>query len=271
MNNKNTVAIVGAGDHEMESICSLLKKHNIAIAYALNENGFRVNAKQAYSSTKAIIADSIKNIDSGLIFNAEDWENILFVECTQKDLPRVLVADHHNEGDPGFGKDYNHYWEASSLGQVCNILNEKECSSKRLVAAADHCLTDAYAGRCVGVDPDELFYARAAWKAKYLGITQSEALKLILAAEEVVKNAYCEKENAAIFTDTNSLPKFLPEAAAKLGVPIMYNDFLDGGIVKQMAKGFSEKDIEKLMSKWSSLGYEVYGNPKRGYAGSYIK
>lgn len=49
------------------------------------------------------------------------------------------------------------YWEASLLGQFFALgLSGEPTQDERLLAAADYCLTAAYAGKCPGIDPEDL-------------------------------------------------------------------------------------------------------------------
>ena len=44
------------------------------------------------------------------------------------------------------------YWEASSLGQICNRLGVERTQRLNYIAAADHCLLPAYHEQCPEVD-----------------------------------------------------------------------------------------------------------------------
>jgi hypothetical protein len=106
-----------------------------------------------------------------------------------------VIIDHHNPGDPGYGRSPAEFLPASSIGQVIAILGDDRIAINRhtlsaespqdlylvpagaladdsdpawclgtgfvptdivLTAAADHCLDAARRGECPGVDPDDL-------------------------------------------------------------------------------------------------------------------
>lgn len=89
----------------------------------------------------------------------------------------VYRIDHDRPGDADnptlFGQPPSEYFYASSLGQVYGLIGLRRDSAPvehRFIAAADHCLPDAYQGRCPSVHPQEF----AQWRVQ----TLSAALRL---------------------------------------------------------------------------------------------
>lgn len=86
----------------------------------------------------------------------EDGMILVMVECNPPPVwdgiaHEVLVIDHHAP-HPNSTRPPEEYWEASSLGQVCDLLDIKPTHELLAQAAADHCLAAAFAGQCPGVD-----------------------------------------------------------------------------------------------------------------------
>jgi hypothetical protein len=89
----------------------------------------------------------------------EAWERLLGSDG-------VVLVDHHNPGDTGFGAPPERALEASSLGQVIawidamvaseGILVPGMTAEERLTAAMDHCLGAAAAGLVPGVSRESV-------------------------------------------------------------------------------------------------------------------
>ncbi len=135
--------ILGAKDPEMEGMEKLLKEngHQYAVATI---SGVRVNAGNTYSADAVLVPDGytpvvIETEPS----NFEDWSE------------KVRI-DHHRPGDFGYDLGYDRYFEASSLGQLCKLLNIAPSQEHLVLTAMDHCFTDALMGKCEGVSKDEV-------------------------------------------------------------------------------------------------------------------
>lgn len=188
--------------------------------------------------------------------------------CRSTRQPPALTTT--TPGDPGYAKGPGEYFEGSSLGQVLAMLEMEPDETQRLLAAADHCLTAAYQGECPDIDPDELLFQRAAWRAKMSGRTLSDVIDGILDAAQRVKRHYDSEFGESVFLDPTEVPLDLPEGAAYAGRPVRYRALLPGGDLKEMLKGASPPHIERFMDAHAAAGRRVYGNPYRGYAGSYL-
>lgn len=95
--------LLGAKDPEMDLIEEIARKLAWEYNYA-QKDGLRVNPGNAYDAN---------NIGRDMIL----------VECSGKDLTGRKI-DHHNPGDPGFGKDTKQFFPASSLGQIVGLAYE---------------------------------------------------------------------------------------------------------------------------------------------------
>ena len=268
--------VLGAGDPEMERIEALLIKAGEVVVHATapgrDGRPARVHPGNAYGA----LAPSV----------LPGTETVILVECECDGLRdgddppwRVVVVDHHRPGDPGFGCPPAGFLAASSVGQVVARLAAEGLLAGWVVcvaqdaqgrtactaippdlvyaAAADHCLTAAYAAQCPGVNPGRL----AAWRDAVRASFQKRPVAAVQAdreaAEAVLRDApqialgvpphACAPEckwgercgggpdslaagDAAgcpppvLVRDVRALGAVpeLPEAAARLGVAVVY-------------------------------------------------
>lgn len=234
----------------------------------------------------------------------DPWDEIIAVECS----PTTRVTrriDHHRPGDAGFGASPEEFFHASSLGQVISelaklsLLPWTDGVTPRclvLTAAADHCLGHAYAGRCPGVDPDELMHWRVESRAKFQGRSADEILADIAAAKVALEDADdvgllpidstgtcrgCGRRTRGDDLDYCACPKVadmrgahvpeLPEAGIRYGIAYVA-DCLPGpdGRRKVVCSGTAEVIRAFLTSFVQCDGLvDPYGDPARGFAGAY--
>lgn len=257
--------ILGAVDPEMREIERVLSRHGHPVAWA-------AAGGQKCTSATAYDADSAMRIERGkhqaqLILPGQP---VAFVECAVRQITPALRIDHHNPGDAGFDCGPRDYLRGSSLGQLLSLLHLEPDPTQRLLAAADHCLTAAYQGACPGVDPDELLFMRASWQAKMTYRSFGLVMSSILEAARLVRERYDPHVGAALFLDPTLTVPDLPEGAARAGMPVRYRSMEPNGLVKEMLKGASPDAITSFMNENHMLGRRVYGNPYRGYAGTYL-
>jgi hypothetical protein len=120
------------------------------------------------------------------------------------------------------------------------------------------------------VDPGELLFLRASWQAKMSGRSLSDVVEGILDAAKRVKRHWDSELGESRFFDPNQIPRDLPEGAAYAGMPVRYRALLPDGVLKEMIKGAAPGHIERFMGEHEAAGRHTYGNPYRGYAGSYF-
>lgn len=77
-------------------------------------------------------------------------------------------CDHHRPGDLGFGLPPELAVEASSIGQFAALLGVELSERERIIAACDHALAAAYAGRVPGVSAEAVREHRRGAKAAWL-------------------------------------------------------------------------------------------------------
>jgi len=264
--DNEAVFVLGAQDPEMREIARVLK--NLARRYH-----HAAKDAQPVTTRNAYAAEAVVNLTRGGNFTEAlllPHAPLVFVECTLTGREPIARVDHHHPGDPGYDKSPQHYLEGSSLGQALRLLELVATDTQRLIAAADHCLTAAYRGMCPGIDPKELLFMRASWRAKASGRTLSDVIEGILHAAKQVRLYYDSEYGESLFLDPTVIPADLAEGAAYAGHPIRYREFFRNGDLKEMLKGASPEHIERFMAMHREEGREVYGNPHRGYAGAYL-
>lgn len=179
------VFVLGAKDPEMNRIETILEENKQDYVYA-SIDGKRCHPGNSYSANNVLSADEIIFIECSSINN--------YGENTKK-----VYLDHHKKGDYGYDLDYRFFLSASSLGQLIKYLIENNIYKSKtrdfyvrksmqgfmffrdenswyfkksereyvkikeidvLIAAADHSLSEAYKGLCVGVDKNKLIKER---------------------------------------------------------------------------------------------------------------
>lgn len=257
------VWLLGAADPEMQTIESLLKVNGRHVAYALNANGERVRPDEAYTAyTKDELVNQIATTGRGTIF---------LVECRLVNYNGGTIIDHHNPGDPGYGKPPKEFLEASSIGQVLRVLNKEPTPDILLIAAADHCLGAAYKGLCPGVNPDELMKWRVVSRAAYQKKKPAAIMTAIESARATLRAAPLIQLTAGISVrDMRGIdaPE-LPEAAAREGTCFV-SSIPYKGRTKYVCQSGSVEEIEAFIEWAKKNGLEnIYGDPTRGFAGGY--
>jgi hypothetical protein len=263
--DKDCTFILGSQDPEMREIERVVDSEGYASLHAAR-GSHRANPRTAYE------ADSVLRVAHGRALRPAvllPKTPVVFVECFLRGYEPVLRVDHHNPGDPGFGAGPERYMEGSSLGQVLALLGREPTQTQRLLAAGDHCLTAAYQGACKGVDPGDLLELRASWQALVGRRTLSDVIGGILDAAERVRANHVGELGESRFLDPTDVPRDLPEGAAYAGIPVRYRALLPDGVMKEMFKGGTPAAIERFMEEHRAAGRVVYGNPYRGYAGTY--
>lgn len=263
----DTLVVLGAQDPEMRAIEAALSQADIQFAYAA-VGPTRCGAGSAYAADSVIRIDRNGRVSPALVLPSQP---LVFVECRLNQFPFVGRIDHHHEGDPGFACSPADYLSGSSLGQTLQALGQTPDSTQRLLCAADHCLTAAYQGLCPGVDPDELLFMRAAWRALLSKQPLDHVIGLILDSAKRIEDRFDPSAGEAVFLDPTETPAELPEGAAYAGLPVRYRTLSgQGGHQKECLKGASSPRIQAFIDQHRAAGRRAYGNPHRGYAGVYL-
>jgi len=260
-----TTFVLGAQDPEMREIERIVQDAGLVCLHAASD-GRRCTPQVAYE------ADGVVRLGSdGMARQAVLRPTVpaVWVECRIAGREPLLRVDHHHPGDPGYTAAPEDYLIGSSLGQVLALLDREPTETQRLLAASDHCLTAAYQGRCPGVDPHELLFLRASWKAHITQRTLTDVMAGILDAAGRVRRHLDTACGESRFLDPTRVPAELAEGAAYAGVPVRYRAMMPDGQIKEMFKGGTPEAIEAFLAEHRAAGREVYGNPHRGYGGAY--
>jgi hypothetical protein len=266
MIDKDWLFVLGAQDPEMREIERVLKRADRRFAHAA-KTGTRCSARNAYEADSVALVGADQRVRPVVLAPVQP---AVMVECGLPGHPPVLRVDHHHPGDPGYERAAHAYLEGSSLGQVLGLLEMEASETQRLLAAGDHCLTAAYQGLCPGVDPNELLFLRAAWRAKISGRSLGDVVEGILQAAKLVRRHLHGDRLESVFLDPTEVPADLPEGAAYAGCAVRYRALDLRGELKEMLKGADPARIEAFMREHQAAGRKVYGNPHRGYAGAYL-
>lgn len=247
------IFILGAPDPEMEEIERVVRACGHEVRYALQRQT-RVRAESAYR------ADSLSA-------PMPKGSTLIFVECEVLGLTCDVLVDHHRPGDPGYGRPPATYLESSSLGQTLKYLELEATEQQRIIAAADHCPTQAYQGNCPGVSPQALLKWRTESRAARRGVTPAEMDANILTAKGILESAERIAVGDCTLPWVNDRKGEITEASARFNLPFTYAEPLNDGRTKMGIMGAKPSVIEFWMRECGLTN--VYGDPARGYAGGY--
>jgi hypothetical protein len=184
-----TVFVLGAMDPEMREIEEVVNAYlddriergeSGGVLYAAKD-GASVAPSTAYKANGLVRKDGQPAEMPG------DVTRVVTVECGVQGLKAHVRVDHHNPGDVGFGFGPEKFWEGSSLGQICELLEVEPTIEQRIAAAADHCLNHAYQGKCPGIDPSALRAWRVKSRSAYQGVEPEVVEKAVAEAIETIK------------------------------------------------------------------------------------
>lgn len=255
-NTENYFFVLGAPDHECQEIRRICEVEGFAWAHA-TVGGSIVRSYEAYRATGISQLRPSGNVKP------------IFVECTVLGLPCHDIIDHHQPGDPGFGKEPHDYLDGSSLGQFLKLVGLTATAEQRVIAAADHCLTSAYQGRCPGVDPADLKAWREKTRSLARGITPENLRQQIDAALECLKAApRLNVHGVDVAWFEGELPNEASEASARAAHPYAYVKRQEDGRYKSSIRSAPAQAVEFWMERCGLKN--TYGDPQRGFAGGYF-
>lgn len=247
--------VLGAPDHEMQEIERVCKEEHIPYAYA-TVKGYMAHSYDAYKADGV----STKTVPPGA--------KVVFVECAVLGLRCDDIIDHHQEGDPGFGKPPQEFYSGSSLGQFLTLIGKEPTQRQRVIAAADHCLTAAYQGLCPDITPEEVKAFREATRSKARSLPTSELQRQIDEATKQLQAApKVEVAGVPVAWFESEPPNETSEASARIAMPYMYVRKQEDGRMKAGIRSAPAKVVDFWIRN-CGLG-NVYGDPQRGFAGGY--
>lgn len=300
---KNILFVLGAEDPEMLKIEEILNL--MEYRYILSENNNKRScAYDAYRSEVANIEDfDIVCIEA---HTTTPERIILNIDHHHpRDYGFFLGADKFLEASSVgqllsfiFTRDLDSALEKLNFQYVdreCNIdgfvfmddkwffsINNKCISIPKdimMLAATDHCLKDAYQGGCPGISKEEVFEYRVESLSLHNNIDISKVKELIL--EFLDKVVLCLEFSIADILDLRHIDLgeglyplnylIMREVSLKHNIPIALS-LKKGERDKIMFLGLQEKQIEELLKESSFMELkliEMFGVPKRGYAGGF--
>lgn len=135
------------------------------------------------------------------------------------------------------------------------------------IAAADHCLRDAYQGNCPGVDPKSIMDMRVQRKAAERGEPPEAITRRIDKSIELLQRL--SKESRKGFVGLPVPPSELPEAAAWTGVDVLYQSVdRDSQKPKTFYHASNAEKLQAWQARMQNLGWHTYGDPNRGFIGA---
>jgi hypothetical protein len=173
------IFIVGAKDMSMDS-CELLFKLTGEEFMRATYNGRRVYSKNTYNMQ----ADTI---------DVSGYDDVIFIECNVPIIGNpinIINIGHQKSWEFGYGKPHENFWEASSLGQIWDMVVRGESTPKnryKYVASTEY-LSWAYKDKCPGVRSDFLLERRIRTKAAYKHKTEDFIKNDIRRASKVLDN-----------------------------------------------------------------------------------
>jgi hypothetical protein len=322
---KTVTAVLGAIDTEMDETEAILRSRSIRVEYA-TRNGVRVKNTQAYIADPPVTGpdcDEVWFVEcGGTALNR--WAG----------TTPVRVLDHHRETDPGYERDYKRYFEGSSIGQVIMALYERTYElenntsmtinregrlyimqrygeslkdapvypvplNHRIIAACDHCLLHAWAGRCYGVTAQQVCEHRLEKEVR----RKRTSLEVVESNFDLVHNKIKTLPKIRVCgieaVDTTFLGSVLDDGVIKhictlseavregnrdvwhpqvplisdvfsfMGVPFYSVDYTSSGSKKVLFGNCAEPEhVQRVKDNMRDTGFRhVYGVPKRGYCG----
>jgi hypothetical protein len=299
--------LLGAEDPEMDLVEKYVSLMNYEWAYA-SIGGTRCNPSSAYNADKVsdkelvyveckvpsyegyeISIDHHNEGDFGYYFDHKDFVKAssigqLFQLVVHNDFEKAVInwgLELHNDLQNDTFDFFTHEetWYFKSRHGIVKVPAEVVN-----MAAVDHCLSDAYAGKCVGVNHDTLWSVRSEDLSKSLKVAVDHIYETKENFESVLNDAIHRIEEGIeeildlTFMDMGlgysmeylvlrevSLMKSIPVAVIKreeIGSP-----------QKLMLLSLKREQVENFLANPTFKGTEInkpFGVPTRGYAGGLI-
>jgi hypothetical protein len=143
------------------------------------------------------------------------------------------------------------------------------------VAAADHCLSAAYAEQCLCVRASDVAAWRVKERAKFQKRPEFEVAKDIETAAAELKYAHQVELASGVFVkDMRRDPPYpeLPEAACRVGAGYISGPLAGPDGKKKITCSGNLEQVKAFMEVWAPKEglTGVYGDPARGFAGGYL-
>lgn len=263
LNPSKITFVLGGDDTEMRCISDILESRGFNFVYASDSMGNRLSRKYAYST------------DIPKVNRKQVW-----IECRPRDYDSYEMQslgyhliDHHNEGDPGYNQSPGKYWEASSIGQLCDLIGEPKTLELQMIAAADHCLHHAYNNGCSPIKREDLLKFRLSHYREGYDLAKTRFAKML---QQMKDNQDFEFNGNLYFdaSEVKNLGFFVTDASAYGNIPfISIRHKPNSNTGKVFLGNASKKDITYFLEEGChQFGNIVgkFGDPRRQFAGAYI-
>jgi hypothetical protein len=261
--------VLGADDPEMREIEHILKAQEQSYEYAM-ASGKRVHPGNAYK------ADEVES---------KKWLVLIECEPALTSAMNAIHLDHHRLGDAGYGMSPAQYWEASSLGQLCSLLDIQTITHDQYVLAAmDHCPANAIRGECPGIKAREIVDRKVQEIALATKLSPSVVSLRIVEFREKLEHLPEVKIGNQQLKDMRSFDtgegyslNYLCCQVATLvsgyAVILLTHDRGDTRKKYTIAGHCTPETVQAFMDEWAPSQdlVGIYGVPSRGYAGGYVK
>lgn len=262
INTKNTIFILGPKSEEIDLIESLLIKYGFKFIYARCKRE-RINKHSLEMSSK--IEEDISK-----------YSEVIAVECFIEDScfspgQSVTVIDHHSIRSDNTQMSPNEYWEASSLFHVRNMLmgyaftfnlpwDDTIPQHWKVVCAADHNLTAAYAGEIEGVSFEEVLSLRAnilSNRRKYKRDPRDIENELLVLYNEVNNSAFYSKFHTfgMVVNLMGIHIGYKKELSHMLGLPVLFST-PNANYLKVVLVNAGVSILEKFLLVANRSGYK---------------
>ena len=259
--------VLGGSDTEMKHIERVLLEQGHEVIKAEIE-GIRVTRGQAYRADYPV--PRIRDV----------WVECQHADYTKREMYSlgIDIVDHHYEGDPGYGKPPAEYWEASSIGQVYNLLGLESDYEARMIAAGDHCLYAAYHSMCPGIDKEDC----KSYRMSYFGSNSRPKKFASEFGSATMLAKSCETIKLGDLTVVDLTPmtekhySWLSDISCLLNMKFatIRPHHKKEGMTKYFVGNLARKEIDYFMNELvPTLGDEVisvYGDPTRQFAGAIV-
>ncbi len=265
---KNFFVVLGSLDPEMKKTESIIKDLGIQYVYA-TINDWRCNPGNVYR------ADPIK-VPKG--------KRLVLVECEPKnslDFPNLVRIDHHRPDiDSAANLGPEKYLEASSIGQLCNLLNLNITKEVRVIASSDHCFASAIQGLCPRVMPSDVVTFRVnevmhnhgvskskinSLMGKFFKIITSAKVKIIGEQEVLDLRRFCFNRGY-----TSELLILQTVLAMKGKAALVCFSHYETGQQRVIITGYAYPETVQAFMVWAEgKGYKnIFGVKQRNYGGA---
>jgi hypothetical protein len=259
-----TTFVLGGPDTEMKYITDILEDRGLKFTYASDSLGNRVSRKAAY------------DVDIPKLSRNQVW-----IECRPRGYGSnemqslgYCLIDHHNEGDPGYNASPKHFWEASSIGQLCSLIGQPKTIELQMIAAADHCLHHAYNDGCPPIKRAQLLDFRLSHYKEGIQLAKVRFQQLL---DHMRENRTYEF-NGTLYFDASDVKRnsfFVTDASAYGNIPFISIRQRFGSESKKVFLGNAPgKDITFFLEEGCHQFGEVqkvFGDPRRQFAGAYLE